>query len=98
MKDKLEQSINAATKHFEGGAWEDVVYAIVDAAAMFFTYSEWAIGDFCVQSVSSSVIVFGGLNRLTWSVKHGFQIDRSFCSTEFSGNYVKVMASLGQSA
>lgn len=39
--------------------------------------------DFCVQSVSGPVIVFGGTNRVRWHPDFGFQPDRWYCTQRF---------------
>ena len=47
-----------------------------------------AESDFCVQHVGQCV-VFGGSNRLIFSVKTGFRPDRSYCSARFLENWDK---------
>lgn len=41
------------------------------------------VDDFCVQSVGMSDVVFGGTNRVIWSVRTGFRMDRSYCTSKF---------------
>lgn len=36
--------------------------------------------DFCVQSVGYNCVVFGGTNRIIWSVRYGFRLDVPYCS------------------
>jgi hypothetical protein len=37
-------------------------------------------GDFCVQSIGYNCVVFGGTNRIIWSVRYGFRLDAPYCS------------------
>lgn len=39
--------------------------------------------DFCVQATGSESVVFGGTNRLMWSVRRGFYPDRPYCTPTF---------------
>lgn len=40
--------------------------------------------DFCVQHYGDSdTIVFGGTNRIVWSVRHGFRAEPSYCTERF---------------
>lgn len=100
LKGKLERRIDEIFERFETGpagrSWRDVIYAIIDTAAMFFTYSEGAIDDFCIQSISDTCVTFGGVNRLTWSPKHGFGYSKAHCTPRFVENFEKIMASIGQ--
>lgn len=41
-----------------------------------------AMEDFCIQSVGSAA-VFGGTNRLVWSLAHGFVAERTYCTESF---------------
>lgn len=43
-----------------------------------------AIDDFCLNRTSISVAIFGESNRLTWTARTGWDIDRSRCSQTFS--------------
>ena len=58
---------------------------IVSEASRFFDYSVFAAEDFGVQSgdLYGGVVVFGGTNRLQWSVVYGFRYIASHCSSEF---------------
>lgn len=38
--------------------------------------------DFCIQTVGM-VAVFGGINRLIWSPRNGFQPDKRYCTERF---------------
>ena len=38
--------------------------------------------DFCVQAIGCNCVVFGGSNRIIWSLQHGFQLDVSYCSPD----------------
>lgn len=39
--------------------------------------------DFCVQHAEPDVIVFGGTNRLIWSMRRGFRCDPTYCTQRF---------------
>lgn len=54
----------------------------------------WAICpyDFCVQYDNFPIsIVYGGTNRVVWSPKHGFWVDKPYCSDRFIEHFEKVM-------
>lgn len=46
-----------------------------------------AASDFCVQSASDTGAVFGGTNRLLWSLDLGFRPDPAYCTTRFLEAY-----------
>lgn len=48
-----------------------------------------AADDFCIQSVGSAAAVFGGTNRLIFTIK-GFHIDESYCNHEFRRLFYKL--------
>jgi len=45
--------------------------------------------DFCVQLVAGDCIVFGAVNRVVWTVKRGFRIDKSYCTERFQQAYAR---------
>lgn len=46
--------------------------------------------DFCVQyDLGDDIIVFGGVNRVQWSVKQGFRADRKACTAKFLQSFVE---------
>ena len=47
--------------------------------------------DFCVQDRCEDRVVFGGTNRVTWSIRRGFRIDRPYCTEKFIRHYEKIM-------
>ena len=46
-----------------------------------------AASDFCVQSASDTGAVFGGTNRLLWSLDSGFRPDPTYCTARFREAY-----------
>jgi hypothetical protein len=36
--------------------------------------------DFCIQVVGGNCVVFGGTNRILWSVRYGFRLDVAYCN------------------
>ena len=36
--------------------------------------------DFCVQSIGFQTVVFGGTNRIIWSLRYGFSLDVRYCT------------------
>lgn len=36
--------------------------------------------DFCVQAIGYNCVVFGGTNRIIWSIRYGFRLDVSYCN------------------
>ena len=55
---------------------------VMDAALAYFEKSGCK-EDFCIQSIGSETVVFGGFNRLIWSVRNGFKPDPSYCTERF---------------
>ena len=55
---------------------------VAEDAHSLFTSLGFA-DDFCVQCVSGTTAVFGGTNRVKWSMRGGYRIDPSYCSDEF---------------
>lgn len=47
--------------------------------------------DFCIQYMGFTSIVFGGVNRVVWSIKNGLQIDKPYCSEKFIKHWEKVI-------
>lgn len=39
--------------------------------------------DFCIQSVGFEAVVFGGSNRVIWTLTQGFRPDKRYCSQSF---------------
>ena len=60
----------------------EIIDVIIEDA---YEYWERAnnVDDFCIQSLGLGVIVFGGFNRVQWSVKNGFRIDKNYCTSNF---------------
>jgi hypothetical protein len=68
--------------------------AVAAMAAEFFDYSRSAIEDFCYQagSLENGVVIFGGTNRLIWSLKHGFRLDESYCTQQFKDHFAYLIS------
>jgi hypothetical protein len=47
--------------------------------------------DFCIQFVDVDCIIFGSVNRVKWTPKRGFSIDRSYCTKKFIEHYERIM-------
>jgi len=47
--------------------------------------------DFGVQLIETDRAVFGGTNRITWSMRHGFRCDESYCTERFITHFNKLM-------
>lgn len=68
--------------------WDDreettfTVLSIATEAARIFEKAGCP-ADFCLQSWSMGVMVFGGTNRLKWTAGDGFYPDRSYCTDSF---------------
>lgn len=66
--------------------WGELIAAICDEAKDRFKACECE-SDFCIQNVGFETIVFGGVNRLVWHVKHGWLISESDCTDRFISVY-----------
>ena len=61
----------------------DFMSSVVIAASEYWERAN-CLGDFCIQHVGAGEsIVFGGSNRVVWTIRSGFIIDRSYCSSSF---------------
>lgn len=65
---------------WKGGAGLEFFFDLVLEAAKFF---EDCPEDFCLQNAQGGDLVFGGTNRLLWSINRGFRPDRSYCTERF---------------
>ena len=72
---------------------EGFAEALVEEAAEFFSLSMGVAEDFCVQTgnLDMGVVVFGGMNRLKWSLKYGFLCLEGHCSPAFIARYKLLM-------
>lgn len=76
ISDRISQILAASA-----GRGTELLFAfVVDSASRYF---EQCPEDFCLQSYSEDVIVFGGTNRVVWSIRRGFRVDRSYCTERF---------------
>lgn len=62
--------------------WPEIVWSIIAEAQRRFVECN-AAEDFCLQCTTSTVIVFGGTNRVVWSARLGYQLDLGYCTEEF---------------
>ncbi len=62
---------------------------IVAEEAMEIFENCGAASDFCIQAVGAISVVFGGTNRLLWTVKGGFRPDEPYCTPRFLAAYRK---------
>ena len=69
-------------KHGVGFVESIVVYAK--------EYFADCLQDFCIQHVSYECIIFGGTNRLKWSVRKGFTVLEKYCTPSFIEHAKKV--------
>ena len=61
---------------------QQVADVVLDGAYEIFSLLGVA-DDFCIQTIGASKIVFGGTNRVCWSVRNGFSPDKSYCTKGF---------------
>ena len=63
-----------------------MIYGIISRAAQFFAHCP---DDFCVQHAvwHEGHAVFGGTNRLLWSMANGFRPDPPYCSPRFLAQF-----------
>ena len=66
-------------------AAEEIGLLVIDEAMQRFQQCD-AQNDFCIQDVGINVI-FGGTNRLIWSPKQGFILDKLYCTQQFIQKY-----------
>ncbi len=64
---------------------QEIGMMIIEEAADRFTECG-AASDFCIQHIGAAVI-FGGTNRLIFSLKVGFYLDKSYCTERFIKEY-----------
>lgn len=62
------------------GLAQGLLYELVSAAASYF---EECPSDFCLQHADERVAIFGGTNRLKWTLMEGFRPDRTYCTQAF---------------
>jgi hypothetical protein len=84
---KLRETLMDLQEKWEHNGWGPLDHQLVMMAARYW---ENNIDDFCIQCVGGSVVVFGGLNRVKWTLKHGFSIERGYCSQTFREHWDKL--------
>lgn len=67
---------------------QDFGKTIFEIAKMCF---ESCPEDYCIQHSTDEVIIFGGTNRLIWSVFTGWRIDEPYCTKKFIKAAKKVL-------
>lgn len=87
LQGRLTAEIKRTIDHLEKGTLPGMAYGIISRAAEFFAHCP---DDFCVQHAdwAEGHAVFGGTNRLLWSVRHGFRPDPSYCTEKFKEQFV----------
>ena len=82
LRGRLTQAVRTTIEHLKDDDRSGMIYGIISRAAEFFAHCP---EDFCVQHASwfEGHAVFGGTNRLLWSMAHGFRPDPSYCSPRF---------------
>jgi hypothetical protein len=71
---------NAQSKKQIKKVRESVGEYVMEVAKMCF---QECPDDFCIQDDAGEVVIFGGTNRLIWSVFKGFSIDEGSCTKKF---------------
>lgn len=66
--------------------WNDISTQVIDAAYDIFI-EMGCEEDCCIQSVSSSSVVFGSHNRLIWTAEGGFKPDPPYCTEKFLDSF-----------
>lgn len=92
LTDRVLRTINDLKDTDRSG----MIYGIVGQAAKYFAHCP---DDFCIQHASwyEGHAVFGGTNRLLWSMHHGFRPDPTYCSPKFKAQFEgEVWESIGQ--
>ena len=64
--------------------WDHIRSSIVYNAMQYWVRGG-DINDFCIQHVFEGGIIFGGTNRVKWTIEDGFTIDESYCTSKFIG-------------
>lgn len=71
---------------------EGIAFSVIETARELFE----AIGhleDFGIQYASDQRIIFGGLNRVIWSIKKGFRVDPNLSTEDFKALFEKELQS-----
>ena len=62
--------------------WGPIVESIIEQARQLFINCG-AESDFCVQNTTFDIIMFGGLNRISWTAECGYHASRWHCTDRF---------------
>jgi hypothetical protein len=81
LEERIESMMEQAEKH-ENAYAEGLVRFVIQRAAEFFAYCP---DDFCFATGEwyDGHVVFGGTNRLHWSVQNGFWPSKEHCTPRF---------------
>jgi hypothetical protein len=93
--ERLEQAVaRCLTRLNESGKFEAerLMHTVVRMAARFFAYCP---EDFGINSFEGGHAVFGGTNRLLWSVFNGFWPDPPYCSRRFLAQFEEEWVTIG---
>ncbi len=85
LEERIEAMMEQAEKH-ENAYAEGLVRFVIQRAAEFFAYCP---DDFCFATGEwyDGHVVFGGTNRLHWSVASGFWPSREHCTPRFLAQF-----------
>jgi len=82
----IEKYIEDVNRHASS---EDIVASIIYEAQEIFK-SCGSESDFCIQNAGEECIIFGGWNRVKWSVRGGWVAFESHCNPEFLAAFAKL--------
>lgn len=79
---ELHQAVKKAIEGISDQDRAGLIYGVINRAAKFFQYCP---EDFCIQHACwfEGHAVFGGTNRLLWSVERGLYPDQDYCTPKF---------------
>jgi len=86
IKDWEFMTFEQFKEQYETGL-EQILYEVYTKAREHFKECP---GDFCVQHIGETSIVFGSTNRLIWSIHNGFVVDMSYCTETFIDHAKKI--------
>jgi hypothetical protein len=84
---KFNKMLHQYMEDFTQGSVEGILYSIITEASEFFAECP---GDFCVQHVTDTVIIFGSTNRIVWRPATGFAPDVMWCNAAFLKHFKTV--------
>ena len=72
-------------------SWDSLPGWVVELAAEIWDDGPGLREDFCLQHESFPTLVFGGVNRVVWTPRHGFRISESHCTERFKKRFAEWM-------